>query len=485
MRPIEIADLYDVVHFARSLRRLVACGLAASLTALFVRPAIATPPADAALGWPPAESRFAPAGTPVAPGLAVGDVLDTSNATAAAGLLPPEILRHYENGSYRNTIASWPDGLYHRSSGFERASAENRGRYALDPDTGTIVDAATGAPAADVYGLPFPEIAADDPDGGLKAVWNHYHSYWNSGSRRVSTSIVWTHAGVREREATLDSFFQFYENQEPAYRIPNTDGYAVRTLSEVKTPADLRGSVSLSYRYLDSDRRDTLWAYVPSLRRVRIVNASNRSDGMFGTDLSLDDSHFFDAKPEDFQWRTVGLREGLAYADPRALRGELATPVWTGNGWRTVVDGPLAVAGYQVPDWMGSAWAPVAAVLVKRRFWVVEAVPRDLDYLFGKIELWIDAEAWTGAWSRKFSWKGEIVQTYQIAATLPVPLNDPATAETQWVPNNPTPWQCMEAIQRDRATLAGIRTDEKANGVFRTRIPEDLFNVQVLTRLGR
>jgi hypothetical protein len=44
----------------------------------------------------------------VVPGLYVGDVLDEKNWKLAEGLLPPEILRHYEKGEYRDPIIDYP-----------------------------------------------------------------------------------------------------------------------------------------------------------------------------------------------------------------------------------------------------------------------------------------------------------------------------------------------------------------------------------------
>lgn len=456
------------------------------LAVLAARPALAGEVAGIGAGWPPSPEIYEPAGTEIAPGLAVGDVLERSNAARAVGLLPPEILRHYENGDYRNAIASWPDGIMRRSATFDAASATNVGRYALDPDTGTIVEAATGKPAGDIYGLPFAKIAPGDPDGGLKALWNQFHSYWNGGSHRVNFTIVWVRPQGLDRQATMESFFQFYENQEPPYRIPNPHQFASQSRTAVHTPADLQGTLSLSYRYLDPERPDSLWTYVPALRRVRVVSASNRSDGMLGTDLSLDDAHFFDAKPEDFTWRTIGLRDGLRLANPRSIRGELPNPHWTGNGWSPIVDGAPAVAGFQLPGWQGNGWAPVTAVLVKRRFWVVEGVPRDPDYLYGRIELWIDAESWLGAWNRKFSWKDEIAATFQLLGGVTSPAAGPPGVEPEWVSNEPTPWACMEAVPLGRATLAGLYTDAGALREFRTRLAVgELFSLQALTRLGR
>ena len=137
-----------------------------------------------------------------------------------------------------------------------------------------------------------------------------------------------------------------------------------------------------------------------------------------------------------------------------------------------------------MPGWRGIAWAPVAAVLVKRRFWVVEAVPRDPDYLFGRIELWIDAESWSGAWSRKFSWKGDIAATYQIVGGIDYPAVG-ADGRVVWTTATLAAWQCMEAVPFNRATIAGLRADPSMAIEFGVLNPPSLFEIQALTRLGR
>ena len=76
------------------------------------------------------------------------------------------------------------------------------------------------------------------------------------------------------------------------------------------------------------------------------------------------------------------------------------------------------MAGFQDPNWTGVAWAPINGGLAKRPVWVVEATPKDKYYLYGKIELWIDAETWDGAWNSKFSWQGELVHSYQTMARV-------------------------------------------------------------------
>ncbi len=63
-------------------------------------------------------------------------------------------------------------------------------------------------------------------------------------------------------------------------------------------------------------------AFVPALRRVRQVSPANRSDGFLGSDMSQDDGPFFDGKPEDFEWKLVGDRQGLRLVAERDTHTE-------------------------------------------------------------------------------------------------------------------------------------------------------------------
>src|SRR5262245_61302379 len=140
--------------------------------------------------WPPDPKRYEPAGTEVAPGLKIGDTLASGNADKARDLLPPEVLSDYQKDEYQNPVVSWPTGIIHWDHSFEDATKQNAGKYGLSPE-GSIIDKSTGKPPEYVYGIPFPTIAPDDPQAGLKAVWNAFHNYWNTGSYNFNALIIW------------------------------------------------------------------------------------------------------------------------------------------------------------------------------------------------------------------------------------------------------------------------------------------------------
>ena len=68
--------------------------------------------------------------------------------------------------------------------------------------------------------------------------------------------------------------------------------------------------------------------------------------------------------------------------------------------------------GFQVPDWKGAPWCPMQEVLVRRPHWVVEAVPKDPYYLFGKLVLRFDKDIFLGSYSSKYDWQGNLLGSY-------------------------------------------------------------------------
>jgi Protein of unknown function (DUF1329) len=418
----------------------------------------------------------------VAPGLRVGDVLDQHNAQLAKDLLPPEILRHYEKGEYRNRIVAYPLGNAHWEKSFLEATEKNG--MQLDVDArGTIVEKGSGKQPEYVYGLPFPVVDEKDPKAAVKIVWNQFLAYWYGGSSYNRTLVAMVTPKGLDRGIVADGWFHFLDGQTPKYREKNPMNLQSQFLGTVAKPADLQGTASLSWRYRDPDKRDSVWAFIPALRRVRAVSPANRSDGYLGSDISGDDGFFFDGKPEDFEWKLVGKRDALRVVDPISVAGPITIPPAPGGGWIVLTDLNPPTVGYDTPGWQGISWAPTDDALAKRPFWVIEAIPRDKYYLYGRIELWIDAETWDGAWNRKFSWSGELIHNYQMQARINHRAGD--GSDPEWLPISTDVWACAENIKMNRATLGGLRADPHSPAYRRMPVDANLFESTSLTRFGK
>ncbi|MBI4514324.1 MAG: DUF1329 domain-containing protein [Deltaproteobacteria bacterium] len=410
-----------------------------------------------------------------------GDTLSQQNWQLAKDLLPPEILRHYERGEYVSPILAWENGRQKWSADFLEATARNATELALDAK-GSIVDKATGKRPAYMRGFPFPNVTADDPQAALKILWNHYLYWWNNGNLRNYVEINWVSSKGVERKATQDVYFLYYQGQPRQY-IPtsNPDDLLTQLLATTVKPADLNGTAALSWRYRDPEKRDSSWAYVPALRRVRAVSPTNRSDGFLGSDMSQDDGPFFDGKPEDFNWKLAGEQDILRLTDPYSLDGEQHRVQLPSGGWRGIWK-KVPMVGFQDPSWQGSPWAPLGTALARRRCWVIEAVPKDTYYLFGKIQLYIDKETYHGAYNRKFNWSGELVNIYVVFADL----NGSSGGDGDYYGAGNIVYQGAENLKLSRATVITAPPDQAdPPNDRRIKLDPQFFSAQSLVRAGK
>jgi hypothetical protein len=204
--------------------------------------------------------------------------------------------------------------------------------------------------------------------------------------------------------------------------------------------------------------------------------------------MSQDDGPFFDGKPEDFDWKLVGEGEMLRLVDPYSLRGETKAVPLPEGGWRTPFR-PPPFAGFEDPTWKGNPWAPVSAALARRKYWVIEAVPKDKYYLYGKIQLYFDKENFQGMWNRKYSWTGENLNTSMGLGYLNAKRIAPDGAE-EWFTGAAMSYQTAINLKMDRATVTGwaLKGREDPKTIVNDRrmmYDPSFFDYQTLYRFGK
>ena len=325
------------------------------------------------------------------------------------------------------------------------------------------------------------EIQADDPQAGTKVVWNFFYGYWYRGDSYLLTDLTMLGRGGIERRISTDVSFRVYDAAPEVRDRPDPHELFYQTLARVVAPADLNGIVSLAWRYRDGARHDASWTYVPGLRRAREVNPLNRSDGFLGSDISLDEGAFFDAKPEDFTFRLLGRQDQLVMVDPYSVRGEAEMVPLPGGGWRSLWKDVPRI-GADDPAWRGLPWAPPSAALARRAVYVVEARPRDPNYLYGRILLRFDAETFRGSWASKYDRADKLLISYQVANG------------SWWSPDGGKTWlspggivtQTAENLLYRRATAVLFPPRNPSNPAdFRVPTSSADFDPEVLVRLGR
>ncbi|MGH7786929.1 MAG: DUF1329 domain-containing protein, partial [Candidatus Binatia bacterium] len=416
-------------------------------------------------------------------GLKPGMVLDQSNWQLAESLLPPEILEHYKTGGYANPIVDWPSGTFNWPPDFKASTEKNAGQFKLS-DQGSIVLNNSGEQPPYILGFPFPIIDKADPQAANKILWNFFYLTWYYGNLHAQSQVNWISPTTLERRSDQDVRFTYYDGVAEHERVPNEQNLSSQQLVVADSPADLAGTAALSWRYRDPSKRDSAWAFVPALRRVRAVSPANRSDGFLGSDMSQDDGPFFDGKPEDFTWTLKGETEMLRIVDPLNLQGKNDSIWQPGGGWRANWEENLAIIGYQDPNWKGLAWAPRSQALAKRKMWVIEGVPKDRYYLYGKIELYIDQETFQGSWNRKFSWQGELLNTLQVIAYNLIKKTRP-DGTVDYIQGSNMAYQTAENVKANRATVAGLKSSPKAALDVHAPFEPQLFDFNSLSRYGK
>jgi hypothetical protein len=413
--------------------------------------------------------------------LKAGMVLNQQTWQLAEGLLPPEILKHYREGDYINPVVAWPLDYYVWPEDFAAGSKANEGKYDIG-DKGQVIEKG-GAQPSYIIGFPFPTIDEKDPKAAHKVIWNFFYRTWYFGNSKNESQVNWVNRKGLERRTDVEASFRYFDGVPADDREDNPLNLLNQFLTVVKTPVDLNGTAALSWRYRDPAQRDSSWSFVPALRRVRAVSPANRSDGFLGSDMSQDDGPFFDGKAEDFEWKLKGVKNILRMVDPLSLQDKGEFEWLSGGGWRAQWP-DIPFIGYMDDNWQGVPWASATGALALRPHWIIEAVPKDKYYLYGKMEMYIDQVTYQGSWNSKYSWKGELLNTYQVMAFVPKQVNRP-DGKKDWVQGSSMAFQCAENIKRDQATVAGIKSSPRSGFDSKLKFDNNFFEMSTLNRFGK
>ena len=94
---------------------------------------------------------------------------------------------------------------------------------------------------------------------------------------------------------------------EPPATLP--DNTESRQLAAALAPKDLEGVGVLTWRINDWTTWDQVWAYLPTIRRVRRVRSSTRGDRIPGFEVQGDDADCYDNKASYFAWKLIRADE--------------------------------------------------------------------------------------------------------------------------------------------------------------------------------
>jgi len=274
-----------------------------------------------------------------------------------------------------------------------------------------------------VAGEPFPysewakqatkhacDLAPDDPDAGVKIAWN-FDQRWNGGGAHFPHwgQSFWRARGDNTWKVAQGEYRRTYFSHradllpETTELVPGTDLFFAE-YSETYDPFDLRGNKFLIFRYRDSHvREDDAWMYVPTLRRVRRISASQKADSVLGTDFTFEDFYLFSGYVWDHDWKLLGDVELLAALDSKRECFPRNVP-----GWKPDAFGELGSQAqfdacpfgpYRALPFAGETWQKRTAVKLEQR-------PRRPGHPYSRRLLWLDKETFAPLMSIAYDGEG-------------------------------------------------------------------------------
>lgn len=292
---------------------------------------------------------------------------------------------------------------------FWQASASNKGKYGIDKETGGLTEVATGKIPEHFFGLPFPDVQKSDSDAGPKIVHNYRarRMQMDGDFHTFDLSDV-TESGEVLRTVKIMLSQRYYVGTTATPPAPLPDNTESRQMGAALAPKDLEGVGVLTWRFNDWTTWDQVWAYLPTIRRVRRVRSSIRGDRVPGFEVQGDDADCYDNKTSYFTWKLVSEGEvigPLGTNDPYARTLENESPT------RRFMEVPYNKAVFETPHATGAGWFTLDNSYVKRPVWIVEGTPKDPYYEAGKIVMYIDRDLYHGYYKLSFNKAGELYRT--------------------------------------------------------------------------
>jgi Protein of unknown function (DUF1329) len=239
-----------------------------------------------------------------------GEVLDTATWQEAKDAMPEAILRRFASGQHLSKVITLPPAALQYGSRFRQLTEANEGKYAVN-DRGVLIETSTGTwPQYRPGGFPFPVIDQNDPQAAHKIIYNFASRGGPVDDIDLLLNIFW----VSDKNLNRSVDFKVHilsHGSRWSGPIQNPDETAVKGLGYGIAPYDVVGIATLSWGYLDPDKWNSRWAYIPVIRRVRRLAASNASDGFLGSHWSPTDYGLFAGRIQYFTWKLIGSREAL------------------------------------------------------------------------------------------------------------------------------------------------------------------------------
>jgi hypothetical protein len=338
-------------------------------------------------------------------------ILDANNWQEGEKLLPEPVLKRLKAGEYWFKVVPVDPAKFKRnySQKFWDATSANAGKYDVEPTQCGLIEKSTGKLPEYVFGLPFPDIDQGDPKVGCKIAHNFNFAGLQGGGGGATFTLNGVDSNGQFRRIKAFIHSMGYQGRHGGKIEDNPEKLQGQAVGAAIEPIDVEGVSTLTKRFWDWESQDAIWAYVPSTRRARRVNAATRSDPVAGLDIFSDDLNCYGGKIEYYQWKLVGESTILAPVLQPYPFNMSPDPK---RDSRFLIKTPYMSAGYETPGSKGVPWwIQENLVFVPRPVWVVEGQSSDPYYNFGKVIMYFDKEIYRIYWKLVHNRAGEYFYT--------------------------------------------------------------------------
>ena len=224
-------------------------------------------------------------------------------------------------------------------------------------------------------GTPFPNTKKLE-----EMMWNY--KKMNNGDDRYCDEDLYLNSFKRGEKKVRVKYTNYKMigrvQSPPVPDVPNNpQRNDFKRMTFITDPFELRGFGTLEYSYEDERKESDFWIYIPSLRRVRRASAASRQDTWDGTELIIDDFDGFSGKTIEHTYKLIGEKEMLVPNDVLLpfKKDERQPLFWT---------------------------------YAKTPVYVIEAIPKDPNYVYSKRIFYLQKDGWNLAGTEIYDKTGKL-----------------------------------------------------------------------------
>ncbi|MCF4165750.1 outer membrane lipoprotein-sorting protein [Zavarzinia compransoris] len=347
------------------------------------------------------------AGASLPPELKPGTVINAGNVDAE--WLKPYILPSLAERFKDSAWFGWkqavivPTASYYMPKGtLEQSEAAKGTAFNATPD-GNLLTPDGQFALATQGAMPFL-----NPKNGLEATWSFVaHGIANDNLNfHPITMDVCNSSGSLERQYKAELWWQKMHGRkdvEPFGDINGMDGVVEGGAVYFTDPRDVRGLSGVRKRYADASKEDDFKVFVPTLKRTRILSATDGQDPLAaGLELIWDD------------WRAYWVK-----TDPSKFDYELVGESWT-------LGFPHTGHFYQAAQRDGSC-AVDTVELELRPVWILEIKDKTGKYIYSKRRIYLDKEFYYPVANEFYDARGNLMRVWYDSRDWV-----PNTGQAQW-----------------------------------------------------